>query len=403
MRDSAKLAFGFLGTLPTGLKGEFPSKSHHVSLPNIPWRWALGLVDSALAWPPLDNDAAVQQQLVALIEKTFSAKDRWLEYLCVHQLREGHWLRTPERRQLYRRMLLRDDADPELLNIGASTFRRYPPDKRCEAFRWLLGRTPWDGGQNLADRLGQYCGYFAMGVTAHGRDPLAQLVDEVLNDPKAFSFLRVVDSGNAFLKGLAFGIKERVVPDPAKHLPATADYGRWMLTIWKKLRSLSGSASDTSRIVVFAVSWIEQSAEGPLLDLKPWGKAVLPLLEGVAADGGRADCHAVFHHFGSIRAISVTSANDLLKVITIWTQRIAALVAANGEDLLARDPARGEYYPWRECASQAAQIVRALHSAGALSSAVDLDRAYQLVRVLAEPPVSSLNAVEVLRAIRGAD
>lgn len=187
---------------------------------------------------------------------------------------------------------------------------------------------------------------------------------------------------------------------PGQALAATADYGRWMLSIWQLLRSGGLLPKNTSTTVIFAITWIEQSDDGVAVDLKPWRKSVLPLLEAIAAHGGRADCHAAFHHLGSVRGVHGAPAVDLFHVLAVWTQRIATLVASKGEDLAARDPGQGEYYSWRECASQAAEIVRALHEGDAIKSAADLERAYQLVTSLAEPPFNSLKAVEVLRAIR---
>ena len=266
--------------------------------------------------------------------------------------------------------------------------------------RWMLRRPTGPNGEHLADRLGQYCGFSAIGVSPGGRDPLAQLVEDILSNVTAFPFLHLSVHRIAFLRGLAFGIKERVSDAPGHALTAAADYGRWMLSIWQLLRSDGLLPKDTSAIVVFAISWIEQSDNSVAVDLKPWWKIVLPLLESIAACGGRSDCHAAFHHLGSARGVHGVSAVDLFHVITVWSQRIAMSVTSQGEDLAARDPGREEYYSWRECASRAAEIVRALHEVDAIKSAADLETAYQIVTSLAEPPFNSLKAVEVLRAIR---
>lgn len=391
------LAFEFLESLPQGLHGDLPTKSPYRSPPNIPWRHALELADAALVHPPLLDDAAAQQKLVALIERILSVKDVWLEYLCISALRAYHWTRSPKRQTLLRRFLLRDDIEPELLKFAISTTQRFPAHDRVTVIQWLLDRPAMALDPRWAEGIGQYCGYYSVCCTPRGRDPMRTLAETVLAQLAASTFLAPIEHQRAYLHGFAFGMKEQVNKKPGQSAPAASDFGRWYLAIWRFMHE-HGWDEETYGVIVFALVMIEVPDSAAAYDPRPWWTAIVPMLREIVDRGTRPDCGHVFFHFRRLQAVRAAGVHDLLDLFERWTNRVIQLSGA--EDMNAHGDRQHDHWSWRNCAGYVGDSVGALESIGSIGAPVERDRAYQVLARLANPPVHSPKAAAALHRLR---
>jgi hypothetical protein len=215
---------------------------------------------------------------------------------------------------------------------------------------------------------------------------MADLVEDVLNDPLKFSLLLNVKSHIAFFKGLAIGLRQRANPHMAGSVNLAPDYGRWMLAAWQQIRSNNGSPMETSAVVLFALGLIARTEAAAPSELSPWWKSLVPLIKAVMSHGCRADCHMVMIQLVDAQLLNIASAKDIIAAIADWAHRIAAIVTAKPEEIDFRDHDQGESNSWRDCAAKAAEIAWALESAQMLVSDSDREEAYQLLSFLASVP-----------------
>lgn len=411
LKNAPRLEFtsgcGFLGIavlreVPSELPGKLPEGDVWTGFRETSWTRALALVDEALTWEPLANDASTQGEFVMLLEAAFASGDPLVQLTCCTSVRPWHWLRSPDRRMLFRRLVWEKPTEPKVLEWSLGTALRSGDRERTEIFRLLLNRADLRAAEGLAGRLGEYIGSCSLlWFNDDHRSLAADLTREIVAAASSFALLREDAHLRAFWRGFAFGLKERAKLVSSFESLAT-DYGRWMLKAWRELVIRRQKRNESESVVLFAMHWLERKEgtnEAPER-ARPWWESLQPLLSAVATDGGTPDCFNLFFNLRGGEFNYVAKPEEILGLVEIFTDRIIAATTARLIDLDQRNAADGEHHSWRDCAEYAASGIDALNKGGVLVTDLQRDRAHTLLSRLVSAPLRSANASAALHALQ---
>jgi len=134
--------------------------------------------------------------------------------------------------------------------------------------------------------------------------------------------------------------------------------------------------------------------------LKIWWESLQPLLNGVVAEGGRADCFTLFFTLHQGKYNYLTTPEELISIAETLTQRIQAGVRDGSLKLDDTDPEQQEWNSWRESTEFIAETVSSLHRDGLLQTDAQRERGHRLLSMLAADPIQSPKALEVLHRLQ---
>lgn len=398
---------GLLGLMvvrdvPTELPGKLPEGDVWSGFRENSWTRALRLLDEALTWEPLASDTLAQEEFINVLEQAFATKNPLVQLTCCIRVRPWHWLRTPVRRSLFRRLVWETPTEAKVLQWSLGTALRCGDVERTEIFRLILGRTDLSKADELTRRLGEYIGNCSLFWFDGGtRSLAADLTREIVAAADRFPLLKEESHLRAFWSGFAFGLKER-----AKLVSSNAtlagDYGNWMLAAWRELVSRRKKRNESEGVVVFATHWLErkESTHENSQIARPWWESIQPLLTAVVSEGGTPDCFILFFNLRDGEFNYVCKPEDVISLVETWADRIIGLTNDKLVDLDATDRVKEEHHSWRECAEYAASSIDALNKGGLLRTDLQRDRAHRLLTRLASVPIRSGNAGAALHALQ---
>lgn len=399
VRAAAEIGLAVLADIPAELPGKLPDSDMWMGYRESTWSRALGLTDEALVWEPAQNDGTLQDEFVAILRRAFATQAAMIQLFCVTRIRPYHWLRTPERRELYRSLVWESSSDPRIPQWSLGIVARAADAERTEIFRLGLGRGDLHDAKDLAGRIGDFIGHLSLLVFDTGsRSAAADLAREVAADSSKFPLLTPAEHECEFWHHFAFGLKEQASRQAARaHL--ASDYGQWMHAAWWAMRRRqTTNRSDT--VVLFATHWMERGDRTDAQFLQPWWESIQPLLSDVVAQGSAADCFSIFFNFRDGPFNHLVAPETLLDFVDRLERRLSTGAADGQLDLDAKSADTNEHHTWRDCAHYAAEAVGSLIKVGLLDTEILRDRAHRVLSRLAADPIRSSDATKALHALQ---
>ncbi len=400
VRACADLGMAIFSYIPADLPGKLPEGQVWTGYRDSAWTRALDLLDEALVWDPARDDQTLQAEFITVIERAFASGSPLLQLLCSSRMRPYHWLRSPQRRTLYRRLVWESPSDPRIPLWSVSTASRAGDVERTEIYRLGLNLTSLAEAHDLAGSIGNFLGICCILVLepAKQRSTAAVLTREIIADPARFPLLRNPENQAEFWHHFAFGLKERAMLDPTQAQLAP-EYGQWMRAAWKAMRACQ-ARNRSETIILFATHWMERKNSDDTAKLLPWWQSVQPLLTDVVTEGSPADCFNIFFNFRDGPFNHLANLGDVLGFVDRFADRLISGTRAQTLDLDVKDSANDEHHSWRECANYAAQTVESLFKGGLLLTALQLDHAHRLLTRLSAAPIRSPDAAKALHSLQ---
>jgi hypothetical protein len=398
-----EIALFVLREVPSEISGDL-SESDLLHFDETPWTRALELADAALTWLPSCEDEVIQRDFTAIIEAAFTTSNPVVQMVCTRTIRPWHWFRSAERRQMHDHLIWHLPTHASVLAVSLERTNRYPDEERTRVFRLLLNRGDVQPADRLAHWLGHYVGVGSMVVYDTGnRSTAAELARETIEMPDHFILLRDPTNRQEFLRQLVFGMKEQAAL-MWSHAELAADYGDWGLKIWRILREHRRRRNESEGVILLLMHWLERADQQnrERATLKKWWDRLSPLFDAVITEGGRPDCFTLFFGLHDGKYNDLTTPEELLHIGEVFNTRIQKSFQEGLVDLDAIDRDQQDWHSWREIVEFLAETIGSLHRDGSLSTDALLERAHQLLAAMAETPLQSAKALELLHRLRDA-
>jgi hypothetical protein len=402
IRDCAELALSVLRDVPSEMAGKLPEDNLWVGCPDTPWVHALMLADAALTWFPITDDEPIQSEFIGIVEKAFLTRQPLIQLICTTTVRPWHWLRSPERRQLHDRLIWNLPTHASVLTFSLGRIVRYPDNDRARIYKLLLNRTDVENSKSLADVLGHYIGRESMFLSPDGqRCRVVDLARDVIAAPNSFLLLRDRVNRNEFLRAFIFGMKEQAT-GMWLYTELAPDYGKWALDAWRMLCQDRHQRMESEGVILLSMHWLEKKSrqQRDKAKLRVWWENLQPLIDAVATEGQRPDCFTLFFTFHRGEYNDLTTPEELIRLGTIFTERILNGLRSGSMDLNKINPELQDWHSWRDSTELLAETIESLHRDGNLRTEVQYEQAHRLLSQLAAEPICSSKASEVLHRLQ---
>ncbi len=402
VRACAELSLTFLKDIPNDLPGDLPKDDVWTGYHETEWVGALKLADSVFGWPPVKNNEAVQKEFERILDRAFRTEKPLIQLICTTTVRPWHWFRSNERRQLHDQLVWNLPKHASVLTWSLGRIGNYSDANRARVFRLLMNRADVEASKLLAHRLGHYVGMYSMVVYQNGqRSVVSELAREAVNNPERFRLLEDRTYRHEFLLHFVFGMKEQA-QRMSINTELSVDYGYWALKIWRMLRSHEQSRSESERVVLISLHWLEKKERKlkEIATFKSWWRNLQPLLNAVVTDGGRLDCFTLFFNLRDGEYNDLTNVEELIKLGEIFTERIRKGAQEGSMKLDEIEREQQEWNSWHEIACYLAETIDSLRRDGSLQTDLHREQAHDLLSLLASEPVRSAKAVEVLHRLQ---
>lgn len=393
--DCGELALRVLETTPHGIPD---GKGDH--WPSNSWTQALKLADADLVWPPLRDDSAMQSRFMSVLEAVFAETNTTLQVAVACTVRDWHWLRTPERKEVYEKWIWDTPRAATVMRWFLRRVFRVHGSDSVRIVRKILSRADLPLGEEFMQNLGQAIGMNAIYTFVEGtRSKLANLLREILETPTAFEALRVREQCISFFSGVAFGLREQAKLDWGS-LDRAAEYGEWNLRIWAIVRPLRTKRQQSENVILFAMHWLEQekSTERDQSVLRVWWENLFPLFRSVVEHCDRPGCYTLLFNLRDGAYNHLIAASELFELMDSLVCQLKRL--GNELDLDATAPERDEYASWREVLGYGASALDSLRTFGTLRTDGDRERCRSILAELAAMPLDVPAARTALHKIQ---
>ncbi len=393
--DCGELALRVLETTPHGIPN---GNGDH--WPSNLWTQALNLADAVLVWPPIRDDSTVQARFMSVLEAVFADTNKKLQVAVACTVRDWHWLRSPERKEVYEKWIWDTPRAPTVMRSFLRRIFRVQSSDSVRIIRKVLNRADLPLGEEFMQNLGKAIGMNAIYTFVDGtRSKLANLLREILETPTAFEALRVREQCISFFSGVAFGLKEQAKLDWG-NLDRAAEYGEWNLRIWTIVRPLRTKRQQSENVILFAMHWLKQgnSSERDQSELRVWWEHLFPLFRSVIEHCDRPGCFTLLFDLrdGAFnQLITVSELFELMESLVYQLKRLG-----NELDLGATDPERDEYHSWREILGYGASALDSLRTFGMLTTDGDRERCRSILAEFAAMPLDVPAARTALHKIQ---
>jgi len=233
------------------------------------------------------------------------------------------------------------------------------------------------------------------------RSSVAELAREIVDAQGTFPLLSNIKVRNEFFGSFIFGMKEQA-KHRTSHPELVSDYADWALKIWQLLRSNRRKRNESEGVVLLTMHWLGKRDEfGGNRDLiRPWWKALVPLFDAVAREGGTSDCFTLLFQLHSGEYNDLTSPEELMRLIEILSRRISAGAMSGTMNLDEVTRENENCHSWRECAEYAATTIDSLRCDASLRTELQRETAHHLLSQLAAEPIRSSKATEAIHRLQ---
>ena len=405
----SRLALESIEKEPESLRGWVPPTEGVYFEPTSSWLRALHLADAVLVWPRLQRDASLQLRFEQVLRKAFASGNSSIQISVTTAIRPYHWLRDASRRQLQDELIWNGAVSSQVLAWSVQRLGYESDARRTQIIRLLLNRGDVeDGAESLAGSLGNWIGRLAMYFLSAGkRTTTGALLDDVLASPDRWPALGKVDARKRFLRSAAFGMKE-VAKEQWMNVGLATDFARWNFLIWQHIQSLQAKQREANHVILFALHWLQRDPREETGEIVPrdspmlrvWWEHLMPFWRAVMERGNRPDVFQLLFDLRPSQLSHVVRSEEVFELVEILLNRVATILISGVTNLTQTDPENDDHHSWGENLSYAASAVDALREDGLLCTDLQRERAYSLLRRLADAPFQSLQALAALHHLQ---
>jgi hypothetical protein len=402
VQNCCSMAFKVAEEIPSTLPGTLPERDVWSGYRESSWGHSLRLLDAALTWPPVASDEETQSRFERLLEAAFATGDPMIQLVCTVIVRPFHWLRDKKRRDLQDRLVWSVPKHGSVLAWSLSRAQHLPDADKNRVFRLLLNRGDLTDSQQLADSLGQMIGGISMWVFNDGkRSSVAELAREIVDAKGTLPLLSDIEVRNEFFGSFIFGMKEQA-KHSTNHPELATDYAEWAWKTWQLLRLNRRKRNESEGVVLRTMHWLGKRDQfsGNRDLVRPWWKALVPLFDAVTREGGTSDCFTLLFQLHNGEYNDLTSPEELMRLIKIFSSRISACAMNGTINLDDVGSGNEDYHSWRECGEYAATTIDSLRSDGSLGTELQRETAHHLLSQLAAEPIRSSKATEAIHRLQ---
>jgi hypothetical protein len=168
------------------------------------------------------------------------------------------------------------------------------------------------------------------------------------------------------------------------------------------LRQERHKRMDSERVILLSIHWLEKKStqKRDNLKLEVWCENLHSLVNAVATEGRRLDCFTLFFALHAGEYNYLATPEELMLLGTMFTERILNGLRSGSLNLHEVDKELQDWHSWRDSTDCLAEMVDSLRLDGSLRTEDQYEQAYRLFSQLADDPISSSKASEVLYRLR---